>query len=259
MDAHLPLLASQFSKPSVDGLKSDGYSDFFNFSTGRRAITSLHTIFTFRPRHDLLQMIYQIVWGLVEVQTTYPDDLQLDFRLNEGTLESGFVWAVVKKDELRTIRDARWDLTFTKTTENPALPAQFSIMADTKTKLKKIREEVDKAIREEAGREKKEELEQQLEEKKSEKKRQEQERISKLSAAEQQREVGVEPEHVDGVVIPDTEDQHHAVVEGLAHLSETALGGEVVVVAEGRLLCSAEVAGDGIVGLLCPAGPKCAR
>lgn len=110
MDAHLPLLASQFSKPSVDGLKSDGYSDFFNFSTGRRAVTSLHTIFTFRPRHDLLQMIYQIVWGLVEVQTTYPDDLQLDFKLNEGTLESGFVWAVVKKDELRTIRDARWDL-----------------------------------------------------------------------------------------------------------------------------------------------------
>lgn len=58
---------------------------------------------------------------------------------------------------------------------------------DTKTKLKKIREEVDKAIREEAGREKKEELEQQLEEKKAEKKRQGQERISKLSAAEQQK------------------------------------------------------------------------
>ncbi len=110
MDAHLPLLASQFSKPTVDGLKSDGYSDFFNFSTGRRAVTSLHTIFTLRPRHDLLQMLYQIGWGLVEVQTTYPDDLQLDFKLNDGTLESGFVWAVVKKDELRTIRDARWDL-----------------------------------------------------------------------------------------------------------------------------------------------------
>ncbi|KAF4574585.1 hypothetical protein EYR40_005670 [Pleurotus pulmonarius] len=280
MDAHLPLLASQFSKPTVDGLKSDGYSDFFNFSTGRRAVTSLHTIFTLRPRHDLLQMLYQIGWGLVEVQTTYPDDLQLDFKLNDGTLESGFVWAVVKKDELRTIRDARWDLTFTKTTENPALPAQFSIMAeqaditetilktttlvqllkdpailpyfrsltitdqprerpvlpsesvplpptekhlilslncpppssadvtvpfitslfpfidslpklslrpDTKNKLKKIREDVDKALREEAGREKKEELEQQLEEKKAEKKRQEQDRISKLSAAEQQK------------------------------------------------------------------------
>lgn len=110
MDAHLPLLASQFSKPTVDGLKSDGYSDFFNFSTGRRAVTSLHTIFTFRPRHDLLQMLYQVVWGIIEVQTTYPDDLQLDFKLNDGTLESGFVWAVVKKDELRTIRDDRWDL-----------------------------------------------------------------------------------------------------------------------------------------------------
>lgn len=48
------------------------------------------------------------------------------------------------------------------------------------------------------------------------------------------RRVGrVEPEHVDSVVIPDGEDKNHASLEGIAHLSETAVLLEVVGVAKG--------------------------
>ncbi|KAJ8508397.1 hypothetical protein ONZ45_g9324 [Pleurotus djamor] len=274
-DAHMPLLSSQFSKPTVNGLVSDGYSDCFNFSTGRRNIASLHSIFKFRPRHDLLQMLYQTIYGLVEVHTTYTDDLELDFTLSDGAVHDGFVWAVVKKEELRTAKDGRWDLTFTKTSDNAALPSQFSVMSEfadvtdsvikstglvqmlqdpailpyfrslsitdqprdrptapegsekhviltlhcpppsaspyptlkfteslfnfidslhklslrpeTKSKLKKYRDDVTKEIKLDSEREKREELEQQAEDKKAEKKRKEDERISKLSAAEQQK------------------------------------------------------------------------
>jgi hypothetical protein len=59
---------------------------------------------------------------------------------------------------------------------------------------------------------------------------------------------GVEPEHVDGVVVPDGENQDHTLGKGLVHGSEATLGSEVVVVTEGGLLVGAELLGDGIVG-----------
>jgi hypothetical protein len=88
----------------------DGYSDFYNFSTGRRNVASLHTIFTLRPRHDLLQLGYQIGKTLVDLQYRPQDDIQLDFRLAPGSLHHDFVWAIVAKDELLSIKNNRWDL-----------------------------------------------------------------------------------------------------------------------------------------------------
>ncbi|KAJ7700119.1 hypothetical protein B0H17DRAFT_925972 [Mycena rosella] len=128
LDAHLPILQQQFSRPK--NWTQDGYSDFFNFSTGRRNVASLHTIFTLRPRHDFLQWAFQTGRTFVDLQYRPTDDLQLDFKLLAGALSHDFVWAVVSKDELLSIKDDRWDLTFTKTTENPALPSQFSVMSE---------------------------------------------------------------------------------------------------------------------------------
>ncbi|KAJ7179117.1 hypothetical protein C8R46DRAFT_1211724 [Mycena filopes] len=128
LDAHLPLLEAQFSKPKH--WTQDGYSDFFNFSTGRRGVASLHTIFTLRPRHDFFQWAFQTLKTFVDLQYRPTDDLQLDFKLLPGTLAHDFVWAVVSKDELLSVKTDRWDLTFTKTTENPAVPSKFSIMSE---------------------------------------------------------------------------------------------------------------------------------
>jgi len=58
----------------------------------------------------------------------------------------------------------------------------------------------------------------------------------------------VEPEHVDGVVVPDGEDEGHSGGETSAHASEAALVLEGSGVAEGRLLVSAVLRGDGVVG-----------
>lgn len=101
----------QFSKPQQkDGMTGDGYSDFFNFSTGRRNITSLHTIFTLRPRHDFFQWAFQTGRTFIDLQYRPRDDLQLDFKLSSGALNDSFVFAIVAKDELLAVKDGRWDL-----------------------------------------------------------------------------------------------------------------------------------------------------
>ncbi|KZT24476.1 DUF1682-domain-containing protein [Neolentinus lepideus HHB14362 ss-1] len=127
LDAHLPFLSTQFSKPTNEGLTQDGYSDFFNFSTGRRRVESLHTVFKLRPRHDPLQYVGQILWGLTDLKYSPKDEILLDFELSNGP---DFVWAVVAKNELENIRKERWDLTFTKTADNAALPASLTVMSE---------------------------------------------------------------------------------------------------------------------------------
>ncbi len=161
LSAHLDILKKQFSRPTVAGgdgidLTSDGYSDFFVFSTGRRTISSLHTIFTLRPRHDLFQLAFQSAWGLIDLLYTPKDDMTLDFTLHTTVAVPEFVWALVAKGEASSIKKERWDLvsqsssfpslrrrflpvflkaaktiiqTFTKTTENPQLPPNVVIMS----------------------------------------------------------------------------------------------------------------------------------
>lgn len=128
---HLPIFEQQFSKPTTaTGLISDGYTDFFNFSTGRMGIASLHTIFTLRPRQDLLQMLYQFGWQMYDLRYNPYDELILDFKLSSDLSLPDFVWAVVAKDELYCVKNTRWDLTFTKTTDIPALPSSLSVMSE---------------------------------------------------------------------------------------------------------------------------------
>jgi len=94
---------------------TDGASDMFLFSTGRRNIQSLHTIFTFLPRHDLIQFMATYGWTLYDLSYSPANDVTLDFKLGtKGRAPTGvgpsFVWAIVEKDELRNVRATRWDL-----------------------------------------------------------------------------------------------------------------------------------------------------
>jgi len=113
--AHNSIYEQQFSATSKGGLITDGHSDFFTFSTGRRNVESLHTIFTLRPRHDFLQWAFQTARTFIDVDYNPVDDIQLDFKLAPGTLAYDLVWAVVAKDELRSIKHDRWDLVSTIT------------------------------------------------------------------------------------------------------------------------------------------------
>ncbi|KAI0307337.1 hypothetical protein B0F90DRAFT_1814101 [Multifurca ochricompacta] len=110
LSAYTGIFEKQFSLPTAGGLTADGYTDFFNFSTGRRNIASLHTVFTLRPRHDIFQLAYQVLHATVAV----PD----------------FVWALVTKGEANLVKLERWDFKFTKTTENPLLPPNVVVMSE---------------------------------------------------------------------------------------------------------------------------------
>jgi hypothetical protein len=46
----------------------------------------------------------------MDLQYRPTDSLELDFTLAPGILQSDFVFAVVAKDQLVTIKDNRWDL-----------------------------------------------------------------------------------------------------------------------------------------------------
>lgn len=127
-DAHLLLYTTQFTKPVQPGgltrgascyislylrvltLLADGSTDFFTFSTGRRALTSLHTTLTLRPYHDFFQLAYEVIRGVIEVTYRAEDEVELDFTFQENPNVPDTVWAIVAKDELKDIKDRRWDL-----------------------------------------------------------------------------------------------------------------------------------------------------
>jgi hypothetical protein len=114
--AHRDIYRSQFSKPGEPStILSDGATDMFQFSTGRRNVQSLHTVFTFTPRHDVFQTLFTYGWTLYDLRYSPNDDVTLDFKL--GTKEKSptgnatpFVWAIVEKEELIPIKGKRWDL-----------------------------------------------------------------------------------------------------------------------------------------------------
>ena len=60
--------------------------------------------------------------------------------------------------------------------------------------------------------------------------------------------VAIQPEHVGVVVIPQAHNENHTLLQALAHARHTAVLGEDVLVAEGSLLGSAKVSGDGVSG-----------
>lgn len=133
--AHSSYYGTQFTKPFDKGeVLADGPTDFTAFSTGRRGLYSLHTTFTLLPRHDIIQQLYVLIRGIVQIDWQAKDEITLDFTLRHenttgGVTPPGFVWAVVNKDELK-LRNERWDLgLFTKTTD--AIPLHQTLQAMT--------------------------------------------------------------------------------------------------------------------------------
>jgi hypothetical protein len=84
----------------------------FNFSTGRRAIKSLHTTLRLLPQHDFFQTLFHFGWSQYDLKYVPKDLALMEFHLDEATSAQfpDFVWAVVSKDLLSTIKEDRWDL-----------------------------------------------------------------------------------------------------------------------------------------------------
>ncbi len=77
-------------------------------------MTSLHTTFTLRPRHDLFQVVYHFARGIIELDYTVYDRVELEFTFREPSGKESpvpdCVWAIVAKDEMKRLRNDRWDM-----------------------------------------------------------------------------------------------------------------------------------------------------
>ncbi|KAG9001658.1 hypothetical protein FRB90_011576 [Tulasnella sp. 427] len=129
--AHTSLLESQFSRPgNEDTVLADGPTDYLLFSTGRRAVAYLQTVFNLFPRQDILQAIYEFGWSMVDLEYSRNDVVTLDFKLSAESAPP-FVFGVVSKYHIKETRKERFDLTyFTKTTESSLLPANACLMSE---------------------------------------------------------------------------------------------------------------------------------
>jgi hypothetical protein len=97
-------------------LISNGPATYLHYLTGRRNLLSLHMTLNLVPRHNFIQLVQDLVMGIVDpVSQAIEDEIVLDFTLGEGgkgqTGEGPGVWAVVDKSGvLSSIRKKRWDI-----------------------------------------------------------------------------------------------------------------------------------------------------
>lgn len=113
-----PKFSSQFRAMSPlpsQPLVSNTPSTYLHYLTGRRHLLSLHCILNLLPRHNLVQLVQDLVWGVVDPVNETGDELVLDFTLGEagkGQQGEGVgVWGVVgKSGVLGKIRKERWDV-----------------------------------------------------------------------------------------------------------------------------------------------------
>jgi len=133
-NTHMSLLKTQFSSPMPKSgtITQDGACDFFNYSTGRRGVRSLHTTVALLPRHDALSMIYDFGWTLYDLTYSPKDKISLNFTLQPAgsTPTPPFVWGIIKKDEMAEMRRSHWDLTFTKGSESSLLPNDLCVFSE---------------------------------------------------------------------------------------------------------------------------------
>ncbi|KAG8895213.1 hypothetical protein FRC00_007750 [Tulasnella sp. 408] len=129
--AHVALYEAQFARPgNEDHILADGPTDYMLFSTGRRAVAYLQTVFNLFPRQDILQAAYEFGWSMVDLEYSRDDVVTLDFKLSAESAPA-FIFGIVSKYHLKQTRKERFDLTyFTKTTESSLLPPNACLMSE---------------------------------------------------------------------------------------------------------------------------------
>lgn len=139
---HSEMLHKEFTHVgtgSADGYISNGPASFYGYATGRQGCQSLTIRFALRPRQDIPFMIYEELRAAIDLSWTGRSDrLELVWSLSPGNRQKSFeakdlfVWALVEKRVMNTIREDRWDVrTFTEVKESSQLPSQLVFMSES--------------------------------------------------------------------------------------------------------------------------------
>lgn len=138
----------------VQLLKEKSLTEFETYATGRQNIAFMDAQITLIKRYNPLSAFAESVIGFFfeslpapvekmkaiiypfdgkEAQTVpgqIPGAVELKTRDSKSSYD-GFVWAVVNKDSMKTLRDERYDVSITTTKDHPKLPIWATVMTES--------------------------------------------------------------------------------------------------------------------------------
>lgn len=111
VDAFTPLVTDNFT--SVRPLLSSSSALHLLYATGRRNVLCLQATLKLQPLHDIISLIWQTVWSIIEPTSDNSEALEVDLTLGRGASglqgEAAGVWAIIDKGSLTKTR-TRFDL-----------------------------------------------------------------------------------------------------------------------------------------------------
>lgn len=162
MAMHLPMLESEFAQVGYGGerqsakvpdnmFKEKSKCEFDSFCTGRQNIAWLEIKLSLAKRYNpalwfgetIASFFFESIPAPVErVEATawcfdgkekslIPAEKQAGSAPVKDSTLDGFVWAVVHKDQMKTLREGRYDLSLTSTKDHAKLPIWATIMSES--------------------------------------------------------------------------------------------------------------------------------
>ncbi|KAI1828373.1 hypothetical protein F4861DRAFT_489831 [Xylaria intraflava] len=162
--AHAPLLTSEFalvgfgrsqiSSDDADGvLKEKSLFEYASYATGRQNIAFVDVKLSLMKRFNPMMLFPEFILGFLIDSFQMPEDslgatiypfdgkeaqivpgvpgaAELASKDSKSTYD-GFVWAIVNKNQMKELREERYDVSITFTKDHPKLPAWTTVMSES--------------------------------------------------------------------------------------------------------------------------------
>ncbi|WOO81359.1 UPF0674 endoplasmic reticulum membrane protein [Vanrija pseudolonga] len=131
-DPYVSLIKSQFTlvRPAVPSSSAL----HLLYATGRRNVLALHATLTLLPYHDIITLVYEFAWSIIEPTADISEGFTFGLTLGRGAAglqgEGLGVWALVNKNSLKKVKEQRYDLSFPRLHESAAVPVTHTVFAE---------------------------------------------------------------------------------------------------------------------------------
>lgn len=134
----------------VDLLKENAANEFVTYASGRQNVAFLDMKLSLLKRYNPLVILGEYIVGFMFESTPAPEE-RMDYtayafdgrealivpgtkgeerKSTHNSSYDGFVWAIVNKDNMKRLRDERYDLSLTTTKDHPKLPTWATVMSE---------------------------------------------------------------------------------------------------------------------------------